>query len=154
MTKILEKTATALPIPIAGQKVGYGRVSTEQQTETQQRAQLEGAGCIEVVTETISSGRKDRPGLASAISQLQPGDTLVICKLDRLARSLQELLTIAADLETRGIHLQVLDQAIDTTTNPPLSPPTDRIGIIGHHTLLVCINRPRSRWPTTSPPMA
>ena len=116
MAKILEKTATALPIPIAGHKVGYGRVSTEQQTETQQRAQLEAAGCIEVVTETISSGRKERPGLASAISQLQPGDTLVICKLDRLARSLQELLTIAADLETRGIHLQVLDQAIDTTT--------------------------------------
>jgi len=117
MTKILTGPTAASPATArAGRKLGYGRVSTEHQSEAQQRAQLEAAGCSEILTETISSGRKDRPALAQVLDQLQAGDTLVICKLDRLARSLQELLVIAADLEARGINLQVLDQAIDTTT--------------------------------------
>lgn len=107
--------ATAKP-STTGRKLGYGRVSTTHQLEAQQQAQLQAAGCDAVYTETISSGRKDRPALAQLLQELQPGDTLVICKLDRLARSLQELLAIAADLEARGIELQVLDQAIDTST--------------------------------------
>lgn len=97
-------------------RLGYGRVSTEHQSETQQRSQLQAAGCAQVFTETISSGRQDRPQLAAVLAALQPGDTLVISKLDRLARSLQELLAIAADLEGRGVHLHVLDQAIDTSS--------------------------------------
>jgi len=97
-------------------RLGYGRVSTEHQSEAQQRSQLQAAGCAQVFTETISSGRQDRPQLAAVLAQLQPGDTLVISKLDRLARSLQELLAIAADLESRQVHLHVLDQAIDTST--------------------------------------
>jgi DNA invertase Pin-like site-specific DNA recombinase len=117
MPKILDRPAAAQPITApAGRRWGYGRVSTEQQTEAQQRVQLEAAGCDEVITEQISSGKKDRPGLAQVLGALQPGDQLVICKLDRLARSLVELLTIAADLEARGVDLVVLDQAIDTTT--------------------------------------
>ena len=95
---------------------GYGRVSTENQTEDQQRAALEAAGCHEVVTETISSGKKERPGLRRVMDRLEAGDTLVICKLDRWARSLQELLAMSAELETKGVHLQVLDQQIDTST--------------------------------------
>jgi DNA invertase Pin-like site-specific DNA recombinase len=102
--------------PRKARKVGYGRVSTEHQSEDQQKAQLEAAGCTEVITETISSGRKERPGLARVLQELQPGDTLVVCKLDRMARSLRELLNISADLETRGVNLRVLDQAIDTST--------------------------------------
>ncbi|MEB3275475.1 MAG: recombinase family protein [Cyanobacteriota bacterium] len=80
------------------------------------RAQLASAGCVGVVTERVSSGRKVRPGLTRLLKQLEAADTLAICKLDRLARSLQELLAIAADLEARCINLQVLDQAIDSTT--------------------------------------
>ena len=95
---------------------GYGRVSTENQTEDQQQAALEAAGCDEVICETISSGKKHRPGLRRLMEQLRPGDTLVICKLDRWARSLQELLTMSAELEERGVHLQVLDQQLDTST--------------------------------------
>lgn len=106
----------ATSAPRKARKVGYGRVSTEHQSEAQQKAQLEAAGCTEVITETISSGRKERPGLARVLQELQPGDTLVVCKLDRMARSLRELLNISADLEARGVNLQVLDQAIDTTT--------------------------------------
>lgn len=106
---------TTLPAA-TGRRIGYGRVSTEQQQQDQQRDQLTSAGCSEIFTETISSGRKDRPQLAAALAEAQPGDTLVICKLDRLARSLQELLTLSADLEARGVHLQVLDQEIDTSS--------------------------------------
>jgi DNA invertase Pin-like site-specific DNA recombinase len=129
--------------PKEARRVGYGRVSTEHQSEAQQKAHLEAAGCTELITETISSGRKDRPGLARVLQDLQPGDTLVICKLDRLARSLQELLSIAADLETRGVNLQVLDQAIDTTT------PTGRLlfqllGAVGEFERQLAIERTRA----------
>jgi DNA invertase Pin-like site-specific DNA recombinase len=141
MTRVLVAQQPAASAP--GRRVGYGRVSTEHQSEGLQRAQLEAAGCGEVVTETISSGRKDRSGLAKVLEQLQPGDTLVICKLDRLARSLQELLVIAADLEARGINLQVLDQAIDTTT------PTGRLlfqllGAVGEFERQLAIERTRA----------
>lgn len=116
MTTTMTGAAVA-PQPAAqGRRWGYGRVSTEQQSEAQQRAQLEAAGCDEIVTETISSGRKDRPGLARVMAELQAGDALVIPKLDRWARSLKELLEMAAELETRGVNLVVLDQAIDTAT--------------------------------------
>jgi len=144
MTKILTGPTAASPATArAGRKLGYGRVSTEHQSEAQQRAQLEAAGCSEILTETISSGRKDRPALAQVLDQLQAGDTLVICKLDRLARSLQELLVIAADLEARGINLQVLDQAIDTTT------PTGRLlfqllGAVGEFERQLAIERTRA----------
>lgn len=97
-------------------RIGYGRVSTLTQTEETQRAALEAAGCDVVHTETISSGKKDRPVLAKVMRELQPGDTLVICKLDRWARSLKELLVMAAELQERGVALHVLDQAIDTST--------------------------------------
>ena len=99
-----------------GRRIGYGRVSTTTQTEEQQREALIKANCDEVHTETISSGKKDRPVLAQVMDALQPGDTLVVCKLDRWARSLKELLVMAADLEQRGVALNVLDQAIDTST--------------------------------------
>jgi DNA invertase Pin-like site-specific DNA recombinase len=117
MTKILDRPAVAAPASApTGRRLGYGRVSTEHQSEAQQRDQLAAAGCCQVFTETISSGKTARPQLAAVLAELQPGDTLTVCKLDRLARSLQELLTIAADLQGRGINLQVLDHAIDTST--------------------------------------
>ena len=117
MTKTLPRASAAQqPAAPAARRLGYGRVSTELQTEAQQRAQLAAAGCTEVITETISSGKADRPGLVQVLEALQPGDQLVVCKLDRLARSLAELLAITADLESRRIDLVVLDQAIDTST--------------------------------------
>lgn len=148
MTAILNRPTTGQGNTAAskrqqGRRIGYGRVSTAHQTEAQQRAQLEAAGCDDVVTETISSGRTDRPGLGQVLGRLRPGDTLVICKLDRLARSLTELLTIAAEIEARGVHLQVLDQAIDTTT------PTGRLlfqllGAVGEFERQLAIERTRA----------
>lgn len=120
MTATLTRPAAAdqpaAPAQRQPRRWGYGRVSTQDQTEAQQRAALEAAGCHEVVTETISSGKKERPGLRRVMDQLEPGDTLVICKLDRWARSLQELLTMSAELEAKGVHLHVLDQQIDTSS--------------------------------------
>jgi len=120
MTNTLARPAAAKQPAVPEQRRpkswGYGRVSTENQTEDQQRAALEAAGCHEVITETISSGKKERPGLQRVMDRLEAGDTLVICKLDRWARSLQELLTMSAELEAKGVHLQVLDQQIDTST--------------------------------------
>ncbi len=117
MTKTLRRAAVAQQRSApSGRRVGYGRVSTATQTEEQQQAQLQAAGCDAVHTETISSGKKDRPVLAQVMADLQAGDTLVICKLDRWARSLKELLVMAGQLEERGVALHVLDQQIDTST--------------------------------------
>jgi DNA invertase Pin-like site-specific DNA recombinase len=113
--------------PRLPQQIGYGRVSTADQHPEVQGAALRDAGCSQVFTETISSRKTHRPQLAAALAALQPGDTLTIVRLDRLARSLRELLEIAADLEERGIALKVLTQGIDTST------PTGRLmfGMLG-----------------------
>ena len=107
---------TTTLIKTTGRRIGYGRVSTTTQTEEAQQATLKAAACDEIHTETISSGKKDRPVLTEVMASLQAGDTLVVCKLDRWARSLKELLDMSAELQERGIALNVLDQAIDTST--------------------------------------
>ena len=113
--------------PRQPQQIGYGRVSTADQHPEVQEAALREAGCSQVFTEKISSRKAHRPQLAAALAALQPGDALVIVRLDRLARSLRELLEITADLEARGIALRVTAQGIDTST------PTGRLmfGMLG-----------------------
>jgi DNA invertase Pin-like site-specific DNA recombinase len=97
-------------------KVGYARVSTEDQHPEAQIQRLEAAGCEKVFAEVISSGAKVRPELVACLAYLRPGDALVTVRLDRLARSTRQLLEIGEDLQGRGVDLIVLDQAIDTTT--------------------------------------
>ena len=97
-------------------QIGYARVSTQDQNLTLQKTALSEAGC-ERIYEDQSSGRKvDRPGLAQALEQLRPGDTLVIWKLDRLGRSLKHLITLVEDLSARGVNFRSLTDNIDTTT--------------------------------------
>lgn len=74
--------------------IGYARVSTDDQDTDAQTASLRKAGCERVFTEKASGGRWDRPELAKALEQLRAGDVLVVWKLDRLSRSLKDLLTI------------------------------------------------------------
>ncbi|MEV4245198.1 recombinase family protein [Streptosporangium canum] len=94
--------------PGADTPVGYARVSTRGQDHQSQLDALAGAHCREVVVETAST-RGEQPKLRATLDRLQPGDTLVICKPDRVARSMKELLVFVEDeLHARGIVLEIL----------------------------------------------
>jgi DNA invertase Pin-like site-specific DNA recombinase len=98
-----------------GHLLGYARVSTTDQQPQLQVDALTAAGCYRVFTETASGVRTDRPTLEQLLDQLRPGDTLVVWKLDRLGRSLRQLVDTVTGLADRGIGFRSL-QAIDTTT--------------------------------------
>jgi DNA invertase Pin-like site-specific DNA recombinase len=97
--------------------VGYGRVSTADQNPALQEDALRQAGCERLFLETISTGKRDRPQLAAALDYVRPGDTLVVWRLDRLARSLRQLIQTFEDLDARGIGLKSLTEAIDASTS-------------------------------------
>lgn len=98
-------------------RVGYARVSTTDQSPELQLEALRRAGCERVYTERASGARDDRPELARVLGDvLRAGDTLVVWKLDRLARSLKTLIAAAEALERQGVGLVSLTESIDTTT--------------------------------------
>lgn len=97
-------------------KLGYARVSTASQTTEQQCDALGRAGCERIFTETASGAKEDRAELARMLDMARAGDVIVVWKLDRLARSIRHLIQIADTLKARGIQLQSLSDAIDTTT--------------------------------------
>lgn len=96
--------------------VGYARVSTQDQNPALQLDALKAAGCEKVFTEKASGAQRDRPELAAALSYMRPGDSLVVWKLDRLARSMPQLIDTVSRLEDQGIGFRSLTEAIDTTT--------------------------------------
>ena len=97
--------------------IGYARVSTDGQTLDAQNAALREAGCEKVFAEKQSGAKTDRQQLAKAIAALAPGDTLVVCKLDRLARSTRDLLnTLAAIGDAGAAFKSVGDPWCDTTS--------------------------------------
>lgn len=97
--------------------IGYARVSKgDEQSNVAQRRALDAAGCKRVFDETASGGRWDRPKLQEMIDQLRDGDVVVVWKLDRLSRSLKDLLHIMDRIETAGAGFRSLTEAIDTTT--------------------------------------
>jgi DNA invertase Pin-like site-specific DNA recombinase len=97
--------------------IGYARVSTTDQDAAVQVQALEAAGCERIFEEKASGGRWDRPELHDLLDQLRPGDTLVVWKLDRLARSLKDVLTIMERVEKAAAGFRSLTEAIDTTTS-------------------------------------
>jgi DNA invertase Pin-like site-specific DNA recombinase len=99
-------------------KIGYARISTDTQTHDAQVAALKAAGCEKIFTEVASGAKRDRPVLAEVMDYLRPNsqDTLVVYKLDRVARSLPHLIEIMECLKTDGIEFQSLTEAIDTNT--------------------------------------
>ena len=99
-----------------GGLVGYARVSTRDQTVALQLDALHGAGCVRVFEETASGAQRDRPQLAAALDYMRAGDTLVVWKLDRLARSTRQLIETVEELARRGIGFRCLTQDLDTTT--------------------------------------
>lgn len=96
--------------------IGYQRVSTSDQSVDLQSDALTQAGCERIFTDYASGAKAERPGLTEALTFCRPGDTLVIWKLDRLGRSLRNLIEVVADLEAKGIGLRSLTESIDTTT--------------------------------------
>ena len=95
--------------------VGYARVSTQEQDLTLQLDALHGAGCEKVFEEKASGAQRDRPALKAAFACMRAGDTLVVWRLDRLARSLKQLIDTVEDFGARGIGLRSLSEALDTT---------------------------------------
>jgi DNA invertase Pin-like site-specific DNA recombinase len=97
--------------------IGYARVSTDGQTLDAQQTALREAGCAKVYAEKVSGAKTDRAALAKAIAALAEGDTLVVCKLDRLARSTRDLLNTLAAIAAAGATFKSLgDPWCDTTT--------------------------------------
>src|SRR3954468_13141972 len=96
--------------------VGYARVSTQEQDLALQLDALRSAGCDKVFEEKASGAQRERPALKAALAYMRQDDTLVVWKLDRLARSLKQLLETVEDFAARGIGLRSLTEAIDTTT--------------------------------------
>ena len=97
--------------------VGYARVSTRDQDLALQFDALKAAGCERIFTEKASGAQRERPQLQAALDYMRAGDTLVVWKLDRLARSLKQLIETVEALGGRGVGLRSLTEAIDTTTS-------------------------------------
>jgi DNA invertase Pin-like site-specific DNA recombinase len=97
-------------------RIGYARVSTDEQSLDLQLDALKKAGCRRIFTDRASATKADRPGLADALSHLRGGDVLVIWKLDRLGRTVKGLVDFVADLQGRGVQFRSLTDGIDTTT--------------------------------------
>ncbi len=97
--------------------VGYARVSTQDQELALQLDALTAAGCERVFTERASGAQRERPQLRAALDYMRAGDTLVVWRLDRLARSLQQLIATVEALGARGVGLRSLTEALDTATS-------------------------------------
>lgn len=96
--------------------IGYARVSTLDQDTALQIDALRAAGCERIFTEKASGAQRDRPELAIALQCVREGDVLVVWKLDRLARSVRQLVETVDDLAERKIGFRSITEAIDTTT--------------------------------------
>ena len=98
-------------------KIGYARVSTLEQNPNLQQDSLKKAGCQKIIVDKVSGTVSARPGLEKIKEIMREGDTLVVWRLDRLGRSLQDLIHWAGYLEQRGVALQSLHENIDTSTS-------------------------------------
>ena len=97
-------------------KIGYARVSTLDQNLDLQLDALKKLGCDHIYEEKASGNTKERPELTHCLKSLRPGDTLAVWRLDRLGRSLQDLITIVKNLESSGVAFVSVTENIDTST--------------------------------------
>src|ERR1700746_2418419 len=111
--------------------IGYARVSTVDQNLALQRDALTEAGCEKIFNEQRSEAVADRPALHDALEFARSGDTLIVWKLDRLARSMKQLIETIENLRVRGIGFRSLTEALDTTTAQGLSLSFNNDGPLG-----------------------
>jgi DNA invertase Pin-like site-specific DNA recombinase len=97
--------------------VGYARVSTEDQDLALQLDALNAAGCERIFSDRISGAKAERPGLTEALDFCREGDVLTVWRLDRLGRSLTQLIALMTTLDERGVGFKSLTEQIDTTTS-------------------------------------
>jgi len=97
-------------------RIGYARVSTRDQNLELQLDALNKAGCKRIFTDKLSGAHVERPGLNEALSHLREADTLVVWKLDRLGRSVKELVDLVNELEAQKVHFQSVTDDVDTKT--------------------------------------
>jgi len=97
--------------------IGYARISTDDQNLALQHDALTAAGCEKIYEDKISGAKAERPGLALALEVARAGDTLVVWRLDRLGRSLKDLIALAERLAERPVGLRSLKEALDTTSS-------------------------------------
>jgi DNA invertase Pin-like site-specific DNA recombinase len=97
-------------------KYGYARVSTEDQNPAMQLAALKKAGCKTVFKDEVTGAHVNRPALTRCLKKLETGDTLIVWKLDRLGRSLRDLIHMLDGFKHRGVKFRSLTEAIDTET--------------------------------------
>ena len=121
--------------PVSMPLIGYARVSTEDQTPLPQSEALKSAGCAEIHEEHASGGNRARPVLARVLERIGKGDTLVVVRIDRLARSLSHLLEVIERLEAKGAFFRSIQDPIDTGSpqairvcGPKTPPPCARCG--------------------------
>ena len=97
--------------------IGYARVSTHDQNLDLQKDALQKAGCEKIFVDEISGAKSARPGLEDAMVQLREGDVLVVWRLDRLGRSLQNLMELVAQLEEKKVDFRSLQETMDTSSS-------------------------------------
>jgi DNA invertase Pin-like site-specific DNA recombinase len=97
--------------------IGYARVSTDDQNLDLQKDALTKSGCDKIMEDRLSGAKAERPGLKSALDFARKGDIIVVWRLDRLSRSLKDLIEMVTLLESKGIGLKSLQESIDTSTS-------------------------------------
>ncbi|MFC6556392.1 recombinase family protein [Nonomuraea cavernae] len=113
---VVEDPLASVPAKATGALIGYARVSTAGQLLDRQITALQAVGCMRIFSDKKSGKNAEREELWKALDYLHEGDTLVVPSLDRLGRSLQDLISIVAGLRKRGIGFRSLHEALDTTT--------------------------------------
>src|SRR6201996_7028125 len=128
----------------AGRLIGYARVSTEEQGTDPQLDELRAAGCTSILEEHASGADRSRPVLARLLRDIRANETLVVVRLDRLARSVSHLLAVIEQLAAEGADFRSLRDPIDPTT-PPGMFSLQVLGAVGH-----CSRSPPSWRPCAS----
>ena len=98
-------------------KIGYARISTQEQNLDSQIDALKKEGCTKIISDEVSGSVADRPGLTKLKELLRQGDTLVVWRLDRLGRTLKNLIEWVNELDARDISFKSLQEAIDTSNS-------------------------------------
>ena len=113
-------------------KIGYARISTQDQNFNLQIDALKNEGCEKIIRDTMSGAKEDRDGLKEVFKILRKGDTLVVWRLDRLGRSLKHLIEVVKELDDRNCFFKSITENIDTTSSAPWRSSNEPLSVKEH----------------------